>query len=49
MKAIVINKQGKTWEFKSVKEAKPFLKKDAFYREERVDGKIVRIYDDREL
>ena len=30
MKDKVINKNGQSWEFNSVKEAKPFIKKDKF-------------------
>ena len=49
MKVQVINKEGHVWTFKSVKDAKPFLKKDAFYTVKVIDGEKVRVYDDREL
>jgi len=49
MKVIIINKHGTEWEFKSVKAAKPHIKKNAEYRIEKRDGEKVRVYDDRKL
>jgi len=49
MKVVIINRQGAEWEFKSVKAAKPHIKKNAEYRIEKRDDKKVRVYDDREL
>lgn len=51
MKVQIINKENTVWEFKSVKEAKPHIKKEKFdeYKIKIIDGKKVRVYDDREL
>jgi len=49
MKVVIVNKQGAEWEFKSVKAAKPHIKKNAEYRIEKRNGEKVRVYDNREL
>jgi len=49
MKVVIRNRQGAEWEFKSVKAAKPHIKKGTEYRIEKRDGEKVRVYDDREL
>jgi hypothetical protein len=49
MKVRMINKDGKAWDFNSVKSAKPHLKKDSYYEIKVIDGEKIRIYDDRLL
>ena len=49
MKVIVINKDGFKWEFDSVAQAKPQIKKNAIneYTTETRNEEKVRVYDDR--
>jgi len=50
MKVELINKEGLSWEFSSVKAAVPHIKKEMrnCFTEIVKDGKKVRVYDDRE-
>lgn len=50
MKVRIINKAGKSWNFDSVKAARPHIKKDYFNHYEIVieNGKKIRVYDDRD-
>jgi hypothetical protein len=51
MKIKVIKSNGTSWDFNSVKDAKPHIKKDRFKDFEIIeeDGEKIRVYDDRKL
>ncbi len=47
MKAVVINKSGCSWDFKSIKAARQYLKKDVYYEVKIENGKKVAVFDER--
>lgn len=51
MKVRIIKKNNTAWDFNSVKDAKPFIKKDSLKNFEIIkeDGDKIRVYDDREI
>jgi hypothetical protein len=51
MKTRIIKKNGTRWDFNSVKEAKPFIKKGNLNDFEIIEekGEKIRVYDDRLL
>lgn len=50
MRVKIINKHGHVWEFSSMAKARPHItpKFRGNYRETRENGKVVRVYDDRD-